>query len=142
MDEILLWILERHGVAGIIVGFLLWDKIGKPWWKKNVKDDWISWKDVKANRKDIEAMKEILNGHLEKEAQEDILIGKMQIKLGEQEKRLDGEIDDLKDRDEHIFKQNESIFNKLDVMWHDIQQLGTMKNDIQWIKDMIKKNGH
>ena len=107
-----------NGVAGIVGLFFVYYKWIEPWRKKG-REDWVSWRDVKVMKeKQIEMEKRqdahevLVNGHLLKEAEEDIRMAKMEVKL----EAVD---DKIKTENAHIFGQLKSIHEAIsDMMKH------------------------
>jgi len=70
-------ILSRHGLEGLIGVWLVYQKFIEPIIKKR-KDEWYSWRDIKELKEKADYMQAQLNGHLAKEAEEDIKISGME----------------------------------------------------------------
>lgn len=104
-------LLSRHGIEGIIGFWLIYEKWIRPWRKKG-NEEWISWRDVKFVKERQEALETKINLHLEKEAEEDIRLAKMEVKM-------DAIDDKIKTENAHIFNQLKSIHESLsELMKH------------------------
>ena len=110
MDELLKLIpaiFKQNGLVGLICIFLLWDRIYRPHKarkseesereRKRASGEWVSWSDLK---KKLDFLEKIIQDHLEKEAQEDVRMAKMETTIEFNGKEIQESKEDIK----NIFK--------------------------------------
>ena len=112
MDEILREAAKQYGMSGIISLFIIWDKFIYPKWKKS-QGNYVSYKDLKDQLERLEGRISVhevnLSTHLAKEAQEDIMLAKMQI----EQDHFKEEFKDFKENQKAIFAMISDIKNIL-----------------------------
>ena len=112
MDEFLLEAAKKYGMSGIISLFIIWDKFIYPQWKKS-QGNFVSYKDLKEQLEKLEgkvsAYEVKLSAHLDKEAQEDIVLAKMQ----SEQDHFKEEFKDFKENQKAIFAMISDIKNIL-----------------------------
>ena len=89
----------QNSVIGLLI--IPWIRVA---WKKWISGDFVSYKTLKENQDKMETK---LNGHLEKEAGEDIVNAQERAKLMALQEKVSTE-------NGHLFKQNETMFEKFD----------------------------
>ena len=111
----LLKILTSHGIEGIIGIWLVWEKWINPRLKRG-REDWVSWRDVKAMKeKQIELEKRqdaheaLVNGSLLKESEKEVKLAVMGTQIVNQERELTEIKVDIKD----IFRVVSEIKNMM-----------------------------
>lgn len=91
MEDIFWEIFKKYGWTGIITAYLAWDKVIYPQWKKS-SGNYLTREELAAQvervSRHLSALEDKVSLHLEKKAQEDIVLGKMQVQQEFQSKEI------------------------------------------------------
>ena len=125
MEQVILYLIKNHGLAGVVIIYLLWDRFYKPWDKKK-NGDWVDYRDIKHNRKDIEEMLQKIERIEVKQSTTDVLMASIQAQQLSDSKLRDDQMN-------HIFNQLGSIFSQIESVNQNLLDLS---------REMRQRNGH
>ena len=121
-DTITKEFFSKYGPFSIVAGYLIYDRWTE--WKEDRKQEqelkrkkesgeYISWKDLQTTLemqgRHISKIESLLDEHLEKEKQEDIMIGKLQTNHENLKEKVESE-------NTHVFSQLKSLHDKFDAL--------------------------
>lgn len=118
--EFLFKVFEKYGWVGVMAAFIAIDKFVIPWWRKNHSKKWVSWTElqsqIKGNADTIAEVKNKLGKHLEEEAEEDIMVAKLQTDHDNLKEKVETE-------NNHVFSQLKSLHEKIDAKFDTLTRI-------------------